>query len=61
MSNEEEVPLEGILQSILMNHRDNDVTGLLVLVFEGKEAHIYNSNIKPEIVESIGVLLGPQN
>lgn len=61
MSNEEEVPLEGMLKQILMTHEEENVTGLLVLVFEGKEAHIYNSNIKPEIVESIGILLGPQN
>lgn len=58
---EEEVSLEGILKSILMNHRDDEVTGLLVLVFKGEEAEVYNSGIKPEVVESIGELLGPQN
>jgi len=58
---EEEVSLEGILKSILVNHRDDEVTGLLVLVFKGEEASVYNSGIKPEVVESIGELLGPQN
>ena len=52
-------PLEGILRSVLINHQDNDVTGLLVIVFEGSEASVYNSNIKPEIIESIAALLGP--
>ena len=61
MPDDEEVVLEGILRSVLINHQDNEVTGLLVIVFEGEEASVYNSNIKPEIVESIAALLGPQN
>lgn len=58
---DDDVALEGILRSVLINHKDSEVTGLLILVFEGEEASVYNSNIKPEIVESIGALLGPQN
>ncbi len=61
MSNEEEISLEGILKSIIMDHRDTEVTGLLVLVFEGDEAHVYNSNIKEDVVKSIGDLLAPQH
>lgn len=61
MPDDDEISLEGILKQILMNHRDDDVTGLLVLVFKGEEAAVYNSGIKPEVVESIGELLGPQN
>lgn len=61
MPDDDEVSLEGILKSVLMNHRDNEVTGLLVLVFEGDQASVYNSGIKDEVVESIGKLLGPQN
>ena len=58
---DDDEPLEGILRNVLINHQDNEVTGLLVIVFEGTDAHVYNSNIKPEIVESIATLLGPQN
>lgn len=50
---EEEVSLEGILKSILVNHRDDEVTGLLVFVFVGDEASVYNSGIKDEIVEQL--------
>lgn len=61
MSNEEEMSLEGMLKAIIMDHRDTEVTGVLVLVFEGEEAHVYNSNIKEDIVKSISKLLGPQH
>ena len=54
--------LEGILKQILRDHRDNsEVTGLLVLVFEGDEAHVYSSNIKKEVVDSVSELLGQQH
>ena len=57
---DDDEPLEGILRNVLINHQDNEVTGLLVIVFEQGEASVYNSNIKPEIIESIAALLGPQ-
>lgn len=58
---DDEVSLDGILKAIIMDHRDTEVTAVLVLVIEGDEAHVYNSNIKEDVIESIGALLAPQH
>lgn len=53
----EEPGIEGILKQVLMDHRDSDANGIIVLVFEGNEAAVYSTNIKPEILEKIGNVL----
>ena len=50
----EEPGIEGILKQVLMDHRDSDANGIIVLVFEDNEAAVYSANIKPEILEKIG-------
>lgn len=62
MPDNDEVTLEGILKQVQMNHKDDDVKAMLVIVVtDDDEGHVYNSNMKAEVVESIGALLGPTN
>lgn len=58
---DDEISLEGILKQILMEHRDDDVDGLLVFVFVDGEAHVYNSGIKDEVVDQLGEILAVQH
>ena len=61
MPEAEEPGLEGLLKQVIMDNRDEEVVGVLVIVFKGSEGQVYSHNVKHEIIESIGALLGPQN
>ena len=56
MSDKDEA-IEGILKQVLVNHKDEEVTGCVVLVFTGAQVSIYNSNVKMEIVDQIADLI----
>ena len=45
----------------LVNAREEDARSVLVLVFKEKEAAVYSSNIRKDVIEAISGLLGPQH
>jgi hypothetical protein len=58
---DDEVSIEGILKQVIMDHRDDEIDGVLVFVFVDGEASVYNANIKDEIVEQLGNILAVQH
>lgn len=57
MADDDEIALEGILKQVLMDHRDDEIDGLIVFVFVDGEASVYNSGIKQEIVDQLADVL----
>ncbi len=57
MADNDEIALEGILKQVLMDHRDDEIDGLIVFVFVDGEASVYNSGIKQEIVDQLADVL----
>ncbi len=57
MTDDDEIELEGILKQVLMDHRDDEIDGLIVFVFVDGEASVYNSGIKQEIVDQLADVL----
>lgn len=57
MANDDDIELEGILKQVIMDHRDDEIDGVLVFVFVDGEASVYNSGIKQEIVDQLADIL----
>lgn len=60
-NDDDEVALEGILKQIVMDHRDDEIDGVLVFVFVDGEASVYNSGIKQDVVDQLADLLATQH
>jgi len=61
MADDDEVELEGILKQVIMDHRDDEIDGLLVFVFVDGEASVYNAGIKDEIVDQLADIMATQH
>lgn len=61
MADDDEVALEGILKQVIMDHRDDEIDGVLVFVFVDGEASVYNSGIKQDVVDQLADLLATQH
>lgn len=57
MANDDDIELEGILKQVIMDHRDDEIDGVLVFVFVDGEASVYNSGVKQEIVDQLADIL----
>ena len=57
MADDNEVELEGILKQVIMDHRDDEIDGVLIFVFVDGEASVYNSGVKQEIVDQLADVL----
>jgi hypothetical protein len=61
MADDDEFALEGILKQVIMDHRDDEIDGVLVFVFVDGEASVYNSGIKQGVVDKLADLLATQH
>jgi len=57
MADDDEIELEGILKQVIMDHRDDEIDGVLIFVFVDGEASVYNSGVKQEIVDQLADIL----
>lgn len=57
MADDDEVALEGILKQVIMDHRDDEIDGVLIFVFVDGEASVYNSGVKQKIVDQLADIL----
>ena len=61
MADDDKVALEGILKQVIMDHRDDEIDGVLVFVFVAGEASVYNAGIKDEIVDQLAEVMAVQH
>ena len=57
MADDDEIEREGILKQVIMDHRDDEIDGVLIFVFVDGEASVYNSGVKQEIVDQLADIL----